>query len=92
MVLVPLLISRCDLDRRRALACSVAVILPLCVLSAVIYYTRGNLDINAALPYLVGGLFGGLLGGKLFQKVPTLWLKRGFALLILYGAWRALFP
>ena len=33
---------------------------------------------------------GGLVGGKLFQKVPVVWLKRAFALLILYGAWRAL--
>ena len=44
-----------------------------------------------ALPYLVGGLLGGLVGGKLFQKVPVVWLKRVFALLILYGAWSALF-
>ncbi len=92
MVLVPLLISQCGLDRRKALASSVAIILPLCVLSAGIYYAQGNLDIKAASPYLVGGLLGGLLGGKLFQKVPTLWLKRGFALFILYGAWRALCP
>ncbi len=37
MVLVPLLMSRCGLDRRRAFANSVAIIFPLCALSAVIY-------------------------------------------------------
>ena len=77
MVLVPLLMSRCGLDRRRAFANSVAIIFPLCALSAVIYYVRGH-------------LMGGLIGGKVFQKVPVVWLKRAFALLILYGAWRAL--
>lgn len=90
MVLVPLLVSRCKLERRKAFACSVAIIFPLCALSAVIYYWRGNLDLLAALPYLAGGLLGGWLGGRVFQKVPVRWLKRVFALLILYGAWSAL--
>lgn len=91
MVLVPLLVSKCQLERRKAFACSVAIIFPLCALSAVIYYAKGNLDLLQALPYLVGGLIGGLVGGKIFKKVPVVWLKRVFALLILYGAWSALF-
>ena len=33
---------------------------------------------------------GGLIGGKIFEKIPVVWLKRAFALLILYGAWSAL--
>ena len=90
MVLVPLLMSRCGLERRKAFACSVAIIFPLCALSAVIYYSRGNLDLLAALPYLVGGRTGGLTGGALFTRVPVTWLKRVFALLILYGAWTSL--
>ena len=91
MVLVPLLMFRCGLDRRRAFASSVGHHLPPCApLSAGIYYARGHLDLVQALPYLIGGLVGGLVGGKLFQKVPVVWLKRAFALLILYGAWRAL--
>lgn len=90
MVLVPLLMSRCGLSRRKAFASSVAIILPLCALSAVIYYVKGNLDLLQALPYLVGGLVGGIIGGKIFKKVPVVWLKRAFALLILYGAWSAL--
>ena len=78
------------LDRRHAFASSVAIIFPLCALSAIIYYTRGHLDLMGALPYLVGGLIGGLIGGKIFEKIPVVWLKRAFALLILYGAWSAL--
>ena len=90
MVLVPLLAGQCGLGQRRAFATSVAVIAPLCALSAGIYYLRGSLDPMAALPYLVGGLAGGFLGGRLFRKVNMLWLRRGFALLILYGGVRAL--
>ena len=89
MVLVPLLTGKCGLDQRRAFATSVAIIAPLCALSAGIYWFRGDLDLAAALPYLAGGLAGGLIGGKVFQKLSVAWLRRGFALLILYGGVRA---
>lgn len=90
MVLVPLLVLWCRLDQRRAFATSVAVILPLCALSAAVYLFRGGVELTGALPYLAGGLLGGLLGGRLFKGVSMTWLRRGFALLILYGGVRAL--
>lgn len=87
-ILVPLLTGMCGLDQRRAFATSVAVILPLCALSAGVYLFRGGLDWIAALPYLAGGLVGGFLGGKLFRGIRIDWLKRGFGLLLLYGGVR----
>ncbi len=91
MVLVPLLTGKCGLDQRRAFATSIAIILPLCALSSVIYLLRGSLDLMAALPYLAGGLAGGFVGGKVFQKLNMDWLRRLFALLILYGGVKSLF-
>lgn len=91
MVLVPLLTAQCGLDQRRAFATSVAVILPLCALSSVIYLLRGGLELPAALPYLLGGLVGGFLGGKLFKRMRMDFLRRGFALLMLYGGVKSLF-
>ncbi len=88
-VLVPLLTGCCGLDQRRAFATSVAVILPLCVLSAGIYLFRGGLDIMAALPYLVGGTVGGWAGGKWFKGMKMTWLKRAFGLLLIYGGVRS---
>ena len=89
-ILVPLLTRGCGLEQRQAFATSVAVILPLCALSAAIYLLRGGLDLQAALPYLVGGLAGGWAGGRLFRGVRIGWLKRGFGLLLLYGGVRCL--
>ena len=91
MLLVPLLKNQCGLDQRRAFATSVAIILPLCALSSALYWLRGGLDLKLALPYVLGGLIGGLAGGKLFRKVNMVWLRRGFALLMLYGGGKALF-
>ncbi len=90
MVLVPMLAGKCGLDQRRAFATSVAVIAPLCALSAAVYWFRGDLDLMLALPYLAGGLVGGLIGGRVYKKLSMVWLRRAFALLILYGAVKAL--
>jgi len=89
-ILVPLLTGMCGLEQRRAFATSVAVILPLCVLSLWFYFRQGGLDLMAALPYLAGGTVGGWLGGKLFQRANIQWLRRGFGLLLLYGGIRSL--
>lgn len=62
-VLVPLLTRFCGLEQRQAFSTSLAVILPLCILSAAVYLFRGGLDLLAALPYLIGGTVGGWLGG-----------------------------
>ena len=91
MVLVPLLAGWCGLGQRKAFATSVAVILPLCALSAGIYLFREGVDLAAALPYLLGGLIGGFAGGRLFKRLNMVWLRRLFALLLLYGGVRALF-
>ena len=91
MILVPLLTRWIGLPQRRAFATSVAIIFPLCLVSAAIYLLRTPLSLSDALPYLCGGLIGGLLGGKWFRNVPAHWLRRGFGILLLYGGVRSLF-
>ena len=77
--LVFLLRTWANVPDKTALATCVAVIF-LC----------GALPLREALPYLFGGLVGGWIGGKLFKNVPNTWLKRIFALFLLYGAARYL--
>ena len=76
--LLVLLTKWAGVEEKKAFATCVAVIFPMCAVSA-------------ALPYLLGGFAGGLVGGRLFKKVPGLWLRRIFALFLLYGGWRYLF-
>lgn len=89
-VLVPVLRGYCKLEQRQAFATSVAIILPLCALSVVIYLVRGGLELGVALPYLIGGAAGGYLGGKWLKQVHLVWLKRAFGLLLIYGGVRCL--
>lgn len=90
MILVPLLTGWCKLSDRAAFATSIAVILPMCALSGGIYLARGQVSLMQALPYLIGGLAGGFLGGRFFCRLNMDILRRVFALLILYGGVRSL--
>ena len=89
-VLVPALTRGCGMEQRRAFATSVAVILPLCALSAGIYLLQGGLDLMTALPYLAGGTLGGWAGGRWFKGMRMDWLRRVFGLLLIYGGVRCL--
>ena len=88
--LLVLLTKWAKLDEKEAFATCVAVILPFCVVSAAVYFLRGGFPLVHALPYLAGGLIGGYIGGRVFKNVPNIWLRRIFALFLLYGAWRYL--
>ena len=90
LFLVPLLTGWAKLPQRKAFATSVAVILPLCALSAALYWWKGGLDLGAALPYLLGGALGGWAGGKWYKGMKLPWLKRAFGLLLIYGGIRSM--
>ena len=92
MLLFPLLIGWLKLDEKKALATSVAIILSLSALSAFVHVRQGGLSDSgiSVWPFLVGGLIGGCIAGMTFGKVNSLWLRRAFALFVLYGGIRAL--
>lgn len=89
LVLVPLLGGWAGLEEKRAFATSVAIILPLSVVSYVLFCIKGGNVWLDALPYLLGGMAGGLVSAKLFQNVSALWLHRLFGALVLYGGVKA---
>ena len=89
MVLVPLLRGWLGLEDKRAFASSVAVMLPMCAVSAAVTLLRTGIDIRSALPYLLGGLAGGVVSGIGFRRLPSGLLVRVFALLLIFGGIRS---
>ena len=85
MVFLPILSRWGRLDQRKLYATCVAVIFPVCLVSAGVYLLRGSVPLAEALPYLIGGLAGGFLGGRLYGKIPTKWLKWLFAAFLFYA-------
>ena len=89
LFLVPLLIAWIGLEEKKAFATSVAIILPLSLASYCMFCIKGGNVWADALPYLIGGILGGLLSAKLFAHISAVWLHRLFGLLILYGGIKA---
>lgn len=89
MLTVPLL-ELLGIEGRRSHATSLAVILPLSLVSALLYWRRGWFSPLLALPYLPGGLAGAAAGGLLLARADAAWLKAAFSLLLLWAAFRLL--
>ena len=90
MVLVPLLIWLVGLPDKLAFSSAISIILPLCVVSLVIYGRHDMLPLSDALPYLLGGAGGVVLAGRCFQKVPAKWLHLALGVVIFLGGVRLL--
>ncbi len=90
LFLVPLFIRFTHMEEQKAFATSVAVIFPLSVAALIIVFVRGENVLGIGLPFLLGGIAGGYLSGKIFHRVPSIWLHRLFGALLLYGAVRTL--
>lgn len=90
MVLVPLLTLLTDFSDEQIFPASISIILPVCVVSLALTALDGSLSWKAAIPYLLGGTFGGIAAGKWGRRVPVLWLHRALGILILWGGYRYL--
>lgn len=85
MVLVPLLTLLPGLEEKEVFSSSVAIILPLCLLSLAFFLPNTPYSILSALPYLFGSFAGGIIAWKLGKKIPTKWLHRLLGIFILWG-------
>ncbi len=87
MIAVPALRSQ-GLEPQKAHATSIAVISPMCVLSAAIYLFRGDVSIADALPYLPAGAAGALTGALLLRKLPDGFLRKLFGAFAVWAGLR----
>ena len=78
--LIPILVYAYGMDQHRAQGTSVAtLLLPIGALAFWKYYTAGNVDVKIAALMAVGFFVGGYFGGAWAQAVPTILLRRIFA-------------
>lgn len=83
-VLVVFLGLWASLPQKQIFATTVSVTCLLSVVSALVYQSRTDLDWAMALPFLLGGALGGIAGGIWFQNLPLPFLKKLFALLLIF--------
>lgn len=71
MLAVPVLTFAAGLGEKKAHATAIAVILPLCLVSTVVYAVRGTFDYSVLPPTIAGVLIGGLTGAAALKKLSA---------------------
>lgn len=90
MIIVPMLVKS-GLDRKQAHATSVCIILPICIFSAYMYISSGKVTINDALPYLIWGVLGSIIGSIILPKINQNLLRKIFGILLIWASYRMVF-
>lgn len=89
MVVVPSI--RSETGTKEAHATSIAIILPISIVSAISYILRGNVKIQSALPYIPFGVIGAIIGIILMKKFKPNIIRKIFALVMLWAGLRMIF-
>lgn len=85
MLIVPLL-KKCGLNQRSTHATSVCIILPICLLSAIIYLLKGKVTVSDAIPYLPFSVLGAVIGSLTLSKINQNFLRKLFGVFMLWAA------
>lgn len=80
MIAVPLL-QKTGLDEKRAHATAILLILPVSLLSFILYVWQGFYDPSVLIPTAIGVTAGGFLGAQLLGKLPVKTVNLVFAAL-----------
>ncbi len=90
MIAVPAL-QASGLQEKQAHATAILLILPVSLLSFLLYAWRGIYDASVLIPTALGVCAGGVLGAKWLQKMPVKGVRLLFALLQLIAGVSMLF-
>ena len=87
MIAVPML-EKGGSEAKKAHATSIAITLPLSIISGLVYFKGGSLDIWQAVKFIPLGLAGAAVGAMLMKKLSSSLLKRIFGLLTIIAGVR----
>lgn len=89
IVIVPLL-EKANVEPQKAHATSIAIILPLSIISSIFYFSYGNIPLNDALKFIPGGIVGAFTGSIFLKKISNKKLKKIFGIIIIIAGVRLL--
>lgn len=91
MIVVPLMSILLKMKTKVCHATALAVILPVTLISAGIYFLSGSFDFAVGIPTGVGVAIGGGVGAWLLGKLSAGWITRLFAVVMLIAGVKSLF-
>lgn len=90
LLVVPML-SCLNIEQKKAHATSIAIILPLSIISTIVYLIKGvKTDIVQLTIFVVLGLIGAIIGSFLLMKIKNQLIRRIFGVVMIISAIRIL--
>ncbi|NLK69813.1 MAG: sulfite exporter TauE/SafE family protein [Clostridiales bacterium] len=87
IIAVPML-KKNGLEVKKSHATSLAITMPLSIVSCFFYAKNGNLNFSFAIKLIPLGLIGAAIGGFIIKKIPDKILKRVFGLMLIIAGVR----
>ena len=86
ILMVPLLVWRAGMDQRRAAATSLVAIVPPGIVSSLTYLAHGDVNVIAGVWIGAGAIVGAVIGSRLLNRMPLIWLSWVFIAFLLIVA------
>ena len=87
-LVVPALVFLLGIEDYKAHATAISIILPLSIISTLIYFKNNIIRFDIVAVVVLGGVFGSFIGAKFLKKIPTQILRKVFGFIIIITALR----
>lgn len=87
-IVVPSLVFLLKLEDYKAHATAIPIILPLSIISVIVYLFNNKVPFDLAMYVVIGGIAGSYMGAKYLNKIPVKYLRKIFGSVIIYTAIR----
>ena len=91
MIVVLVLEKLLKLSPKNSHATAVFIILPLSIISGILYLTFGSFEVKSGLLVMGGVIFGGVAGAFALKKLSNKWLIAIFSLLMAVAGFKLIF-
>ncbi|MBE7038250.1 MAG: sulfite exporter TauE/SafE family protein [Ruminococcaceae bacterium] len=90
-VAVPCMEKFLGVEKKKAHATAIALILPLTIVSIFFYTQKGYFDFKLVWQTSIGGVFGGVLGAYILKKLKPDTIAKIFGIFLIIAAIRMVF-
>ncbi|MDE5600390.1 MAG: sulfite exporter TauE/SafE family protein [Oscillospiraceae bacterium] len=90
-MLLVLLLEKVGIKPKNAHATSIAIIAAISVLSVVIYFACGHINLKDSLFYIPTGILGAFIGGFLLKNIKKDIIRRIFGIIMIISGIRLFF-
>lgn len=84
LILVPIFVYILKLSEKQSRATSIFCVLPMVVITAIMYSKNNYIDWWLGIKCAIGGIVGGIIGAKLLKKMSSKTLRILFLIFLIY--------